>query len=622
MIKDGNYKYLDWNIYRPNLIEAFVKYYGQEYRERITSKINMTNIISVTSTDYVQDYYNEFMLSQECDVIDKFFEITNLPKTPEIIDIIRKNDMYNSIIETALSGPIDIDNSCFGDGYKKTIKDARKSCYDALGIDARDDSMKSSFYKLRHYYQCYESAVKEIEDKFDTDVISDIRLLDHKNISGFREYIHSCEKTGIYISDSDKKLINDERFSLIDLHRLDCNRILFSDDLSIGGAIEYFSSDNDKFLNYLPEDEKRYVISNRLEYLYYVGMCPKYIDGRLLYDSSIPMNVLIKEYNYQYKKAKSFNLVPSEELVEYIAGARQNIIERCRDGLLCLENIDKSQYSDYISNNMDSKYLQYDFNRDGDLSKTEFVIVISEDNNIDESEFTEAVIHELNHVIGINILGDIKDNACIEKRGLEIAKKLINDYGIVEFQNYSIFDDVFLNLDENIAERMAQEIYEIYFELFGNDIKFDDDLNLPKKHLGCGYTDYNFITENFYNKYKEYIKKHYIDPSYSMYFNSENPSMVKSKILCNLINLKNKILFPRKYYSDGKVDYLKLAEMGILVDIYDELYKDAVVQSELSSSQLLENENANPKLSKKLQEVNKKARKIDEKMDRDFDRTI
>ena len=40
MIINGNYKYIDFEGLKPKFIDAFTKYYGEEYREVITDRIN------------------------------------------------------------------------------------------------------------------------------------------------------------------------------------------------------------------------------------------------------------------------------------------------------------------------------------------------------------------------------------------------------------------------------------------------------------------------------------------------------------------------------------------------------------------------------------------------------
>lgn len=607
MIKNGNYYHLDWEKYKPKIIESFVYYYGEKYRDIIEKKINDTIVIGYNSYDYICDYYNKFIYKYRDEILEEFYKISHIKRNPKIDEFLLKDSNGFSKLEDALNGVENLDDCLYSKSTIDHLESLRKECIDLFDLNKINDNKEIDYFILRNYYRDYELAVENIENKYSCDVTRDIQISNKQYVDSVKDFIDTCKDLGVFVSEKDFKILSNPKCSVVDVARLDANNALFVDDFRIDGPIFRFDLDTTIAFKSYPESEKRLVMEDRLKYLYYSGQKPKYIDKSQIYDTDD--KILSKEYNYQMRLAKNLKNIPSVKTVELLQVLKRQFIEQMVAGTHSVRNIEMFGDPNQVSLYPETNYTSYFKYKDGDINKPVYTILVAEDDDVDEEEFMMSMIHEFNHIIGTNVLKVDGDNVT-QKQGLEI-----NEFNLKNGDVNTYIDDYLEDLDENINEDLAKEIYKIFKSMYGLVIHFENDMSIEKYTQGCLYDNYDFITNKFFNSYKDAIKKHYVDPNYNIYFGEKFPTSKFGECLIGLKNIK-KVLLPHSYYNGGRLNFRKVGKLNDLITTFRILYNDTIIDGDVSAKDLIKGEyrNLDDDVVSKIEAIRQKAKHIHDSM--------
>lgn len=279
MIYNGNYYYSTFENIKDSLIDAYVKYYGEEYRDQIQTKINEFKYYPFHSADYVNSYYFSYIKKFREEILDRFVENINnsglLDKhieRNETLDNLMfdtNEDIYNSDVFYACEvGPNIFDDDSFTDEARKEIMDAREKIASTFDLNLN----KNDFYKkLLDIRRIFNESVREIENENTCDVFKDYQTIEKNTLKNFKDYLYECKKQGYKLTSSDEEKLNDKNFVFEDLYQLDCFGTLFSSGLIDGGLSKYFLTTACEDLESKKTDSllKLKIISKRLQYLTY-----------------------------------------------------------------------------------------------------------------------------------------------------------------------------------------------------------------------------------------------------------------------------------------------------------------------------------------------------------------
>ena len=100
MIYNGNYDYSTYDKIKDDLIEAFVRYYGEKYRESITEKVNKMKYSPYHPLEYLIEYHNKFIKEFRSDILNTFFRKIGVRKTDQILAMCHENRRftYNRVL--------------------------------------------------------------------------------------------------------------------------------------------------------------------------------------------------------------------------------------------------------------------------------------------------------------------------------------------------------------------------------------------------------------------------------------------------------------------------------------------------------------------------------------------
>ena len=257
----------------PKVIEAFVKFYGEEERENITNKLN-----NGIYTAYLNiDSYNTLLINAKAkcvnNAIEYFFSLINIPNNE---DNKRKYFGYS---------PLDLDNTPLGEFYnyynsderyhKIRVLNALKSITgnDLLTWDDPEEINKIK-EELLKYHSAFNKAIelfkKEYHEKYGQyetyyNELKKLRESIYKKYNQmYLEYIMP------YLSKHDQDILNSDKPFL---YALEDKKLLInpSDSLRYTTYIEAFTSESERLINDANTKDfiKNSIIKDRISYLVY-----------------------------------------------------------------------------------------------------------------------------------------------------------------------------------------------------------------------------------------------------------------------------------------------------------------------------------------------------------------
>jgi len=526
MIVDGNYLFLDFEKVKPYLINAFCKFYGEEYREEI--KVKFDNVQYNGYHDYKQvvDYYNEYLEKFKDEISYEFFKVIKTPYNSRIADIIFPKDkpFLLNLISLACDGGENID-----DRYSETIRQDISECREIVG-KLFDLDINNLYSEIQNLKKSLNKAINNVELKHDCDVFRDVRSIMNTKRRVFKKFFTELEEIGVKVTVRDAMAVGNEHFDDSDVYSLDCFGIYFDGEFLNGAVIEEFTLDIDEETPI--QDRFRYLYS-KLKFLTYSNVELQFIDElddiEVDYDG---LRLLEKEYNYQknhFVELKTIECVDIEEwkkswkqgdfIPKHIAESIEYIRNECQDELyLKCKNFDfykKNKFKFGID-----FFTTFHFDKN-DHMKPYYKVFINE--GVANKEFTlSSLMHELNHVLGFYPT-KMGSNVIECKEGLSMLSfEYLNKFEEEKErwdEEWEYIEDDYLDIfQENINERMAKEIYDIYIKMYENPYT-------NNKNQEISYSEYeffDFITEEFYKANKKLLMKNVMEKSLTnLYYNSD-----------------------------------------------------------------------------------------------------
>jgi hypothetical protein len=127
-----------------------------------------------------------------------------------------------------------------------------------------------------------------------------------------------------------------------------------------------------------------------------------------------------------------------------------------------------------------------------------------------------------------------------------------------------------LAIEENLNQRNAVRINELFKDKFGVIYDECDIKNPENKDYECLYDYWNFLTENFYHEYNDRINDARVTEGKSFFFdNGIMPATNKAEKVRDYIKSQyGKIVNPESYEDQGFLSYSKLVRLGDIVECF------------------------------------------------------
>ena len=588
MIKDGNYQFANYEDYVDKFVEVFTKFYGEQYRDKIKYRLDRVRYVPYYSLDYVSSYYVMLMSKYKDDLVKAFEQVSGVKATPEIADILWDAEDHASPLYTGLIDGeyLEKNYSFFKDDGRKAMLECREKAYKAFGLE----NDKDKFVKLAYYGKCYTKARKMVEEMHPCDVFTDVRKVTTNEDLMLKNFLNKVSHLYMNLSEHDRAIIHNEDFDMIDAEMLDCKYLLFHIDIHNAGYLQAFGSeaiktiedkkaDIDTRIDLLKKRVKFYVFkADTLDILKFVTPEEVFGMGEVKDKADFIMRLA--------NESDRLSAVYGEEeldprLVDTIEVLRQEYSSLTEYGCLYNKNITR-QYASGVHEPDKYSYITHMYNPNNKVDAVFNDVFMKEDDIYSPKGLNANFIHELGHVLS-NLEGLLneKEDRAIRRIGLSTAVASVNGNNQVE---NILYRDRSMDLEENINERLKKELVKIYEEMYPGDYMYkESDIVLPEREemMPVYYDLWNLLTEDFYNYFKENIKKHRIDPDYNMYFeHAEYPATALEAIKAFVKDNYKKYKNPIDFSQSGVVDYRKVRELGVVVEAFRNNIATVLCESE------------------------------------------
>lgn len=618
MIYNGNYDYSIYDKIKDDLIEAFVRYYGEKYRESITEKVNKMKYSPYHPLEYLIEYHNKFIKEFRSDILNTFFRKIGVRKTDARMDAVWEKDQDLSKINILNSnyGGMDFRSSDFDDNIKDTVASTREKIAQAFNLS---NLTEEDFYStLMEYRKKFDDSINEVEKKNSCDVFDDMQIIRKNRITEFKNFLNDVIKTGYGVSKSDYELVNSPNFVYSDISNLQSNLVLFANCLSNGGFLKYFTTTVCNQLNSpnTSENEKFIIIFNRLLYLStlkstkfefitkeqlssFKDQFNECILNEIPFDQDM-VNTIMNEYinqrdfrpakNPKLHKTSQAELVSSWRKGEFVPSKLADEIEDIRDfhstnildstKFVKLEDIDEYNV-DGQAQYYTQRYYDYD-----DLFKFRADVIAGEEYYPNQKSYLGILIHEMNHVLSSDNPYEVNAKTVKNRHVIRlVGYEKFKDNRVGNFLSYSDTNE----LAEFVNETQAQDILDIFYDIMDEkNIELPNDMVLdPNDYVfDCSYDYYKVITQDFYDLFRDSLKESAINNKIDLFFKYDLPTTRFQNLLDKPKNLLNR-LFAKDYYAKtGIMDIHKVEKLNELIQ---ELQTDILPYTQdLSADDLLD----------------------------------
>lgn len=586
MIINGDYKFIDFDKLRGQFIEVFSEYYGEKYRDIITKTINDIEYHPYHTMDFVCDYYNEYMFTHSDELSSIFFEIIGVERTPELDKLImpKSADMQPEIF-LAVSGGEDIanDHTLTPEG-KEYVANLRQSIKEAFNFQGNDQEV---YQKIIGLYNAYIQAESITDQNNICEVSRDINQLLINSNSALIQYLREAKDYGYDVSFDDIAYVTKENFNPNFVQYLRCKDVLFGDELNTPGLISNFTSKSNKILKTGKDYQKIEIITERLKYIASLKIPFLYITPEMLYEPSDDpawRDKVLAEYEYQKKMEYDFNYIDyfgyddnqlkknfkkGQFFPEELADRLEDIRDRCCNELVYDCKFYEKRYP-YPINASFEYFTIFDY-KNRNIDEPYSAIYFKEDHLFKDEDLLRIMIHEVNHAISHNFsLTD--DKYVTSKIGLNYKVRERDGEKIVfDGPDPLYYNDIVQLSEENENERQAKELLEIYKSKYPVDLGFAEDTiyKFTPEKFNCGYEAYNFLIEDFYNRYHDQLKRHKVDPAYNIYFDHNLPLNAFENIMCHLTDKFNRTFRKSKYARNGILDFYKVEKLSKVINEFN-----------------------------------------------------
>ncbi len=672
MIKDGNYVDGIYEEIKPYVYEAFVEYYSKnagklksQVKDIVQEKLDSVDFFTFNDKEYVEEYYDKFIVKYRDEILNKFFAFMEIDRDKKSDSVFWGQDenLSEANINIALLGGKDIENSSFSRKGIEKIKNCRNTIADFCEFPKFRNKEKENFnnYKyLKTLHKKFLDCVRQVEKNHPCDVFTDIQRTEKNNKKCLLNYLKSINESVGYLLDDDIKTINESTFDMTQVEDLVSQGIFFDTDLSEGGIIDAFTTDNCEIL-----DDKKSSFSQRVDimcdrllYLYCIDedMKFKFFKRKDIYllkhylekcknkeEFSKLANKIKKEYEYQctycknsimntFKKDMTYNEKCcfldrwadghffDEELANHIRSQREHFNEVSRETLKYIpQGEDGLEIYDYMLEENCSG-INGSLYRNDDLYKPFDMVVLLDKYSNNREGYVNILVHELNHSMS-------------RHKPYEITKDVIKDvsnitHQVTEHDGNKVGDLICntntVDLQEYINERQAKQITEIVIDkLDKNKVKWpvDNVIEKEKNEVETLYDLYDFLFRDFYDFFEVDLKNLNIDENMKFSFEFLLPITDKEMILTDVHRLIFKTINKNRFYRSGLADMTYMTDLNELVevfkkDIYPHLKKRSFAQQDLSKTKNIESLPLDIKL--KVYDLLKKKNKIMNKIREDY----
>lgn len=653
MIKNGNYEDIYEGI-KDYIIEAFVKYYGEKYRDVVEKKINTTEVIGFDTREYVERYYDEYILKYRDEILDTFYKKLDIKRDLYLDSIIWSYGKPLSFAEINLAAI----GGCCPEDFEFTIvsemkiKNCRQDIYDYFGSELDDKDEKEKYRILKLFRKAFVDSVKEIEAKYPCDVFTDIDNLEKNIVDYSKTFLKEVDKY-YSLSEDDRKVLDKPDLDLLDIYNTDNNAIFMNCDLGFAGSIEAFTSDNTELLEdeNANEDSKLEIIIDRLIFLAdNTDAQFHYFEKDSIYDLRNRLNVpadnksrqaiisqIFAEYDYQRdnfvlndrikidtkSKIKAWShgeFVPSV-VADSIEGQRKLYASLCQKNLMYYKTIadNMEEYEEAVVRGFEG--LNQRYFKNNSIYKPFSKIFLREENaSIDINKYIAILVHELNHSMTLSMPYEISKKYFKTKTNITHNLTEHNNLTVGNFADSTTTDQ----FEEYINERQTQEIMPILHKILeNNNVELDNDgiLDKPSSFSKIHYNFYEFLLEDFYELFRDELKAINVEDNFEFNFDFSMPVNNGEKFVEMITRRFKRIFGRKKYFCNGLVDIHYISELGALVDYFNEEIVPFIARANITTEEFKDRRNwlRLPKaIQMKLFALLKKKEKLMAKIHRDL----
>ncbi len=572
-IIDGNYRFLNLNSIKDNLLEAFCIYFGEEYRKELETRIKEKLIyVPFHSPEYVNDYYLKYSKQYEEEVITRTIASLGLKDSEDVRNLFRGTDICNSPIAECLY----YGGDAVAAQRKKIDEDVQLPITDTLGIST--GYLGKSREALKRVYKEFLKQQRIVEQSADREIFKDMNLVEDLTIKATLNLVQKAVYSGLPVSQRDRDILTSKRVTSLDLVDMDSYGSLFTDNANYPGNISYFTSERDfEFYNgrNLP-----IIYQHRLRYLVGMGAKLKYLTEDELFSNTIPkesdsfaLGRLVREYEYQLEHSPE--LFPSTETANQIENFRKVISKNLYSETLINRGL--SRIGNYIGGG-DRFFSTHRF-KNKKFNSLRGYLAIDFDPKFHDRDFLSIIIHELLHQLSYFNFTPMHNDLYRQNRGLAVQDIAIVNNEVVEYGE----DSALSQLEEYCTERQAQEILEIYESMYWTPKIPDSDIDvgLKKKSFRCLYDDYAFILKDFYGFFSPEIRKSKIDAC-NLYYNyegvyeqGEKGDSISSRSIIDTIRQNLATRFKKDTGNGGFLDYRLVSELAQIVVDFNTYSKES-----------------------------------------------
>ena len=579
MIENGNYRWLDYDSEKESLKNVFTAYYGEEYKDTVNERIDSIKYVPYHSYAYVRAYYNKFVTIFRKEILDNFFEMTGLKRTKQREEVLLPHDaetIQDSYILNILQPELLLNK--MGEVSKDVFEEQDRMARDvknAFGIKAKDDDdFEIKVAKLRYKLS---KAIRKVIDNNPCDVFDDMLKVNDNVDKATNEYLSYAQKLGFKFSEHDKDYLEHSKRLADDISVFDANGTLFANgDISEPGIIEAYTTYADKILKNKKKDETdnpAVIMFKRLKYMRMQGVPFAYLDEEL-FDLSSPLFLdedQKKEIEKEYEKQNELGNIPyfPTKMADLLEVKRRGLIDTLTDGCKFDKNLIPAKANGFEHNSQDrTQFFMLPYYRRNMTTRECRDLYFCEDEVYSDDGTLGTLLHETNHAVSQKVI--TKDYLHGEVRcGLEVQDaKLLGEHIL----DVASSDTATTAIMENVNERQAQELLDIYLGMYGNTIPSGDNV-MQKQSFNSLYTYSNYITQEFYDLFSEHFKRFNIDPDFDIYFKKTTPDNLVDTLKEKVSRKVNRKLDPAGYVgNNGILDYENVRKLGQLCSIWEQNY--------------------------------------------------
>ncbi len=579
MIENGNYRWLDYNSEKENLKNVFTAWYGEEYKDTVEERIDNIKYVPYHTYGYVREYYNKFLPIFRKEILDNFFEMTGLKRTKQREEVLLPHDaesIEDSYILNILQPDILINK--VGEVSEDIFEEQDRMARDvknAFGIKAKDDDdFEIKVAKLRYKLS---KAIRKVIDNNPCDVFDDMLKVNENFDKATSEYLKYAQKLGFKFSEHDLDYLEHSKLLADDISVFDANGILFDNGtINSAGILDAYTTYADKILKSKKKDETNNInniMYKRLKYMRMQGIPFAYLNEEV-FDITSPYvftNEQAKDLEKEYLEQEKLGNIPHfpTKMADLLEVKRRGLVDTLTDGCKFDKNLVPAKANGFEHNSQDrTQFFMLPYYRRNMTTRECRDLYFCEDEVYCDDNTLATLLHETNHAVSQKVI--TKDYMHGEVRcGLEVQDvKLLGEHIL----DIASSDTATTAIMENVNERQAQELLDIYLGMYGNTIPSGDDV-LSKQAFNSLYAYSNFITQEFYDLFSEHFKRFNIDPEFDIYFKKTTPDTLVDILKEKASRKVNRRFNPAGYVgNNGILDYENVRKLGELCSIWEQGY--------------------------------------------------